>query len=173
MKIIGDVKHANKFCVETLDRGIEWVPSLEIAKQYVMDPKNKSWYNKQIIASYEQVVKADDGRYYFKSQAPKKTIEQELQDNLVVFKSQAKKKIKIALQQYAVSKEFESFDELISFAGSSIKKYKTLAKDALKYRDTLYSYTDKFFESLDTKQINELKDISNIYDNYLQNFPFM
>lgn len=173
MKIIGDVKHANKFCVETLDRGIEWVPSLEIAKQYVMDPKNKSWYNKQIIASYEQVVKADDGRYYFKSQAPKKTIEQELQDNLVVFKSQAKKKIKIALQQYAVSKEFESFDELISFAGSTIKKYKTLAKDALKYRDTLYSYTDKFFESLDTKQINELKDISNIYDNYLQNFPFM
>jgi len=173
MKIIGDVKHANKFCVETLDRGIEWVPSLEIAKQYVMDPKNKSWYNKQIIASYEQVVKADDGRYYFKSQAPKKTIEQELQDNLVVFKSQAKKKIKITLQQYAVSKEFESFDELISFAGSSIKKYKTLAKDALKYRDTLYSYTDKFFESLDIKQINELKDISNIYDNYLQNFPFM
>lgn len=173
MKIIGDVKHANKFCVETSDRGIEWVPNFEIAQQYVNDPKNKSWYNKTIIASYEQVVKGDDGKYYFKSQAPKKTIEQEFQDNLALFKSQSKRKIKITLQQYAESKGFDCFDELISFTSSSLKKYKTLAKEALKYRDIIYSYTDKFFEKLDTKEIQESKDIANIYDDYLQNFPFM
>lgn len=173
MKVIGDVKHANKFCVDTVDKGIEWVPNFEIAKQYASDPKNKNWYNKTIIASYEQVVRADDGRYYFRSQAPKKTIEKQFQDNVSIFKLQAKRKIKITLEQYAESKGFDSFIELISFVNSGLKAYKTMAKDALKYRDLIYSYTDKFFDELNTTEINESTDISHVYDDYLQNFPFM
>ena len=66
MKTIGDLRHANKFCVETPDKGILWVPNYDIAKQYASDPKNKDWYMKTIIASYEQVIQADDGKFYFK-----------------------------------------------------------------------------------------------------------
>lgn len=170
MKTIGDLRHANKFCVETPDKGILWVPNYDIAKQYASDPKNKDWYMKTIIASYEQVIQADDGRFYFKSQAPKKTVEQTFIDNLFLFKQQSKRKIEKELKKYANDKGFDSFFELISFYNSTIKSYKNLAKEALKYRDTIYSYTDQFFTKV---QENKSKDISGIYDEYLRNFPFI
>lgn len=173
MKIVGDVKHANKFCVETVDKGIQWVPSLDIAKDYVSDPKIKDWYNQTIIASYEQVVKAEDGKFYFKSQAPKKTAQQEILDNLSSFKQQAHKKIKTTLEEYAAVKGFESFSELISFNTSSLKEYKTMAKEGIAYRDKLYKYTNEFFLKFDTDEVKAMKDIASVYDDYLQNFPFM
>ena len=173
MKIIGDLKHATKFCVDTPDKGIRWVSDLEIAKAYASNPNNKDWYNRTIIATYEQIVEADDGKCYFKSQAPKKTIEQKLEDNLVLFKKQSKKKITIELEKYAASKGFDSFLELISFSTSTVKSYKDLAKEAIKYRDKLYSYTDKFFTRFDDEEVRRTLDVSNIYDDYLHNFPFM
>lgn len=173
MKIIGDIKHANKFCVNTIENGIEWVPSLDVAKQYVNDPKNKSWYNQTIIASYEQVIKADDGRCYFKSEAPKKTKKQQLDNNLAIFRQQSNKMIKKSLSDYASNKGFESFLELISFVNSSLKKYKTIAKDGLKYRDDIYNYTEMFISGLVENEASEPSDISEIYDEYVKNFPFM
>lgn len=173
MKIIGDIKHANKFCVNTAENGIEWVPNLDIAKQYVSDPRNKSWYNQTIIASYEQVIKADDGKCYFKSNAPRKSKEQQFSDNLENFKKQTSRMVKKALMDYAANKGFESFLELVSFVNSGLKDYKTIAKDGLKYRDNLYTYTEKFMSRLIEDKANELTDISQLYDEYVQNFPFM
>lgn len=173
MNLIGDIKNANKFCVNTPDKGIIFVPSFDIAKQYVSDPKNKDWYGQTIIASYEQVVKAEDGKFYFKSQAPKKELQQQLLDTIEIFKQQSVKKIKTELQKYAEQKGFESFLELISFSTSKIKTYKTLAKDAISYRDEIYSYTDNFFNELDVSVLKNLKDLSSLYDKYLKNFPFM
>ena len=173
MKIIGDVKHANKFCVETDDKGIQWVPSLDVAKEYVSDPKIKDWYNKTIIATYEQVVRADDGKFYLRSQAPKKSVQKEIMDNLTLFKQQSRKKIKITLEEFAASKGFESFSELISFSNSGLKEYKAMAKEAIAYRDKLYKYTDGFFSRFDSEQLNDINDIASVYDEYLTNFPFM
>lgn len=173
MKVIGDLRHATKFCVDTLDKGILWVPSYEIAKQYVSDPKNKDWYGKDIIASYEQVVKGDDGRNYFKSQAPKKDPVKEFKNSLLTFKEQTYKKIKKDLEQYAKSKGFDSFIELISFSNCTVERYKKLADDAIDYRNKIYEYTEKFFLELNIDKVEEVVDISYIYDDYLENFPFM
>lgn len=173
MKIVGDLRNANKFCVETPDRGILWVPSYELARQYTNDPKNTDWYQQTVIATYEQIVRADDGKFYIKSKAPKKTVKQQILDTLETFKNQSKKKIKVELERYAKDKGFDSFLELISFNNSTIKTYKAKAKEALKYRDTIYSYTEDFITKFDEKEIKEAKDISYLYDEYLNNFPFM
>lgn len=173
MKVIGDLKHATKFCVNTLDKGILWVPSYEIAKQYVNNPNNKDWYGQDIIASYEQVVKADDGKNYFKSQAPKKDPIREFKDNLITFREQSYKKLKKELENYAKAKGFDSFLELISFSNCTVDKYRKLAEDAIDYRNKIYEYTENFFLELDIDHIEEVIDISYVYDDYLKNFPFM
>lgn len=172
MNIVGDLRYANKFCINTKEKGIIWVPSIETAKQYVSDPKNKDWYNKTIIASYEQVVKAYDGKFYFKSEAPEKPVEREIIDALETFKQQSRKKIKRDLQLYAEKNGFDSFVELISFANSSIEKYNTMALKAVEYRDRIYAYTDRFFSDLNEKEIGSKEDIAFVYDDYLKNFPF-
>lgn len=173
MKVIGDLKYANKFCVETPDRGIIWVPSLDIAKQYVNDPRNEDWYGKPIIASYEQVVQAHDGKFYFRSNAPAKPVELQQEDVVKEFKKQSKRKIDKELENYATEKGFDSFSELLSFSVSSLKSYKELAKEAAKYRDVLYKYTDGFIDKMMKKKSENVRDVSDLYDEYLVNFPFM
>ena len=65
-----------------------WVPSYELARQYTNDPKNTDWYQQTVIATYEQIVRADDGKFYIKSKAPKKTVKQQILDTLETFKNQ-------------------------------------------------------------------------------------
>ena len=74
------------------------------------------------------------------------------------------------LEEYATKQEETSFIELISWYHSGIKEKKKLATDALKYRDKLYSYTQKMIEKIRTKYADK-KDISEVYAEYLTNFP--
>lgn len=131
MKVIGDIRNANKFCVKHPEKGLLWVPSYEIAKQYANDPKNKNWYQQTIIATYEQIVTADDGKQYLKSQAPKKTPERQLQDNYAIFKTQSKRKIDVELENFAVQRGFDSFLILTSFSTSKLSQLKKWQKTRL------------------------------------------
>lgn len=171
MKVIGDIRNANKFCVKHPEKGLLWVPSYEIAKQYVNDPKNKNWYQQTIIATYEQIVTADDGKQYLKSQAPKKTPERQLQDNYAIFKTQSKRKINVELENFAVQRGFDSFLVLTSFSTSKLSQLKKMAKDAIAYRDEVYKYTQTYFDKFEKGEVDAVNDIAFLYDEYLTNFP--
>lgn len=171
MKVIGDIENATKFYVINPEKGLLWVPNYETAKQYVNDPKNKNWYQQTVIATHEQIVTASDGKQYVKSQAPKKTFDEQLKDSFENFKEQSQKKIDIELQNFAVERGFRDFITLHSFHTSKLSWAKKIAQEAISYRDEVYKHTQKYLDKFEKDDLKTINDIAFLYDEYLENFP--
>ena len=175
MKVIGDIKSATKFYIINSRGSIEWVPNLEVAKSYVNNPSNVEWYNKDIYATDEKMVKDKHGIVKLASQLEKKvliikTIKKAFED----FKDQANDYINSKLTEFANKYQYDSIFTMISWQNSEIQQYKDEALKAIKYRDMLYNYHFDFINNLNNKiQHNELEtsDLSYYYDQYLTNFP--
>lgn len=172
MKIIGDINTANKFYINLNGGGIEWVPSLEIAKTYYNDPKIINWYKKDIYATNEDIVKGTDNKIYLKSQIPDELIYSKT-DHLLQFKNQAEKYIQDVLQEKIEKDGFNSIEEVISWKDSQIIQFNQYALKFLKYRDTCYIYYLNLLENnidILTKS-NNLDKISEVYKFFIENFP--
>ena len=175
MKIIGDTKSATKFYIVNSKGSIEWVPNLEIAKRYVANPSNIEWYNKDIYATSEAVIKDKYGIVKLASQVEKKilpikTIKKAFED----FKDQTNGYVDSKLQEFAKEYKYDSIFTMISWKDSTVKQYKEEANKAIEYRDRLYIYHFAFINNLENKiKYNELEtsDLSYYYEQYVNNFP--
>lgn len=170
MEIIGDIEKADKFVVYKDDGSIEWVPQLAVAKAYVKNINNKNWYNKNIYATYENIVKLSDGRLFLQSQAP---IEKVKVDNYTVFCTQALSFIENALFNLVKTYNHSSIEEMISWKSSTIKEKANEAKLAFTFRDKLYKYYYSFIEeNKETlKSSEEALDLTELYNNFTTNLP--
>ena len=170
MEIIGDIEKADKFVIYKDDGSIEWVPQLAVAKAYVRNINNKNWYNKDIYATYENVVKLADGRLFLQSQAP---VEKIKVDNYTVFCTQALSYIENTLFNFVKSYNHSSIEEMISWKASTIKEKAAEAKLAFSYRDNLYKYYYSFIEENEKllKSSEEALDLTELYDNFITNIP--
>ena len=175
MKIIGNIKTANKFYIINSKGSIEWVPNIEVAKRYASTPSNIEWYGKDIYATDENLVKDRKGIIKLASQVKKaalpiKTIKQEFED----FKDQANQYVESKLQDFSKKYDYDTIWTMISWKESSVQKYKDEALLALKYRDSVYAYHFEFINSLEEKiKTNRLNgnNLSGYYDTYIKNFP--
>ena len=162
MRIEGNPDISDKFYIIKEDNSIKWVPTLSTAKMYVENPIYKDWFNKTIYCTNEEVVKGYDGKVYIKSNVPEKPKELIKDEQISIFKSQAKDYIHDKLETFSKKYNYDSFLEILSLNNSSLKEYKKLGKQASAYRDKLYTYINK---------ITEDSDFSKIYFDYLTNFP--
>ena len=170
MNIIGDLESANKYYIKHDDGSIEWTSNLSLAKSYIQDMTVPTWFGQTLYCTNEDVVKGYDDKLYIASEVPSKPQAVIIEENYITFKQQAKAYIQMKIEEYATKQEETSFIELISWYHSGIKEKKKLATDALKYRDKLYSYTQEMIEKIKTKYADK-KDISEVYAEYLTNFP--
>lgn len=177
MKIIGDTKSATKFYIINSKGSIEWVPNLEVAKKYVSNPSNIEWYNKDIYATSEKMIKDRQGIVRLASQVHKKTLViKTIKKAFEEFEQQAESYVNSKLQEFAKEYRYDSIFTMISWKDSTVKEYKEDAIKAIKYRDQLYTYHFDFINNLSNKiKHNELEtsDLSYYYDQYLQNFPIV
>lgn len=172
MQVIGNLKIANKFYIINSLGYIEWVPSLTVAKKYNEDPRFPEWYGKPIYATNEDIVIDEYGRTFLKSQYTKKEVERNFKSEVEVFKNQAKMYIESALNEFSVNSGYKDIFEMISWKGSSIKRFAEDAKKAFKYRDTVYAYNETFIEDLEQKmKNNEVEELTDLYSKYIENFP--
>ena len=172
MNIIGDIKYANKFYIKNSKGNIEWVHSLQTAKNYVNDPQNKEWYNKDIYATNEKIIKGYDNKLYLESQVvlPPKEIKEK--ENYQILEKQIFDYIAYKLENEAKAYQM-SLLEILSWNNSKIKRYKDLAKKFSTYRDELYEYCNMFLQNFlkNNENVDVLNDISNEYDKFLKDLP--
>ena len=170
MKIIGNPEESSRFYVQNEDGSVNWVSSFYTAKTYINDPLVKNWFNKTLYCTNEPILLGYDGKLYLKSQLPQKPKELLQIETLKNFKKESSKVINKKLEEFAQSREFATFYEMISWYNSSVKAMKKNASDGLKYRDKLHTYTQTFIDDI-TENFQETLDISNIYTSYLEGFP--
>lgn len=175
MKIIGDIKSANKFYIINSSGNIEWVPNIEVAKRYVTNPKNLEWYNKDIYATNEDIVRDANGRIKLSSQVDKPAINiYTITTAFKNFKQQTEEYIADLLQKYAKKYDYDSIVSMVSYNNSTVEQYKLDAEKAIDYRDRLYTYHYAFINDLDTKIKNNDAGITDFvlnYQNYLKGLP--
>ena len=175
MKVIGNIKTANKFYIINSRGSIEWVPTLETAKRYALNPQNKEWYNKDIYATNERIIKNKLGINTLESQTEKKYIDvKTLKQAFNDFKQQTTNYLESKLQEFAKNAQYDSIITMISWKNSTIELYKQDAEQAIKYRDNLYNYHFTNINSLQDKikhdELNQV-DLSEYYTQYIENFP--
>ena len=175
MKIIGNVKTANKFYIINSVGNIEWVPNLSVAKRYVADPRNIEWYNKDIYATNEDIVRDSNGTVKLASQV--KTSIVNINTITVAFKNfkiQTEEYIADLLQKYAKKYDYDTIISMISYNNSTVEKYKKEAENAINYRDKLYTYHYNFINNLDRRIKNNDPNITDFvvhYNNYIKDLP--
>lgn len=175
MKIIGNVQTATKFYVIDSNGSIKWVPSLEIAKSYVLNPNLVEWYNKDIYATNEKVVQDKDGKIKLASEVENpipniKTIRTAFKD----FKEQTENYINTVLQDFATEYDYDNIISMVSYKNSNVEKYKNDANKAIQFRDNIWTYHYTIINELENKINKGLVDnidFSIHYTEYLKNFP--
>lgn len=173
MTVIGDLTTADKFVVFKDDNSIEWVTSLSDAESLIKNP-NSNWYNRNIHATNEKVVKGLDNKVYLISKLPTfSSSAYELPSLYEDFIKQTKEYINVSLNKYLESINFSSFEEVTSWYNSSIKEMKELAKKSIKVRDLIYSYHLKFIQenTLEKLKAEGKEYLEVMYKSYIENFP--
>ena len=175
MKIIGDIKTANKFYIIDSMGSIRWVPNIEMAKKYVSNPSNIEWYQKDIYATNEEVVKDKTGKIKLASQVNKKTLNiKTIKSSFEDFKQQANSYVFAELNNFAKQYKYDSILSMISWKDSTVAQYANEAQLAIEYRDRVYEYHFSFLNNLEDKILNdtlETADLSEYYETYLKDFP--
>jgi len=172
-KIIGNLQTANKFYVINSAGNIEWVPNINIAKQYQTNPNNQEWFNKDIYATNEEFYIHTDGKTYLKSQIPTIDTTISMTIQLEEFKNQADEYVNMKLQDFANSSRYESIHTMISWVDSEDENFAKEAKKAIKYRDLLYKHKHDFINNLEERlEKNEEEDILlKMHDSFIKTFP--
>ena len=172
MQIIGNIATANKFYIINSFGSIEWVPNLNIAKKYTENPFNKEWFDKPIYATNEDLITDKYGRVCLKSQIKDNTKNFiDINKQIKIFKEQTKLYIENTLNEYSKSLGYNNIYEILSWKGSTVKQLSDLAKEAFQYRDNIYKYHFKKLEEISSLDKENLTDLTNIYSNYIEEFP--
>ena len=174
MRIEGNLATANKFYIINSFNSIEWVPNIEIAKKYVMDPRCIEWYGKTIYATSEDLVMSADGRVVLKSslhQKEEKPLTEE--DFKVVFNAQALNYNKDQIDEYVRVLGFNNLYEGLSWISSGIKEMSNKAKLLSKYRDKVQTFylksLENFIEKAKTGILNNV--LTEACTAYVNDFP--
>lgn len=155
MKVIGNEKLSNKFYVRS-SNGLEWVPNINLAKRYVINPLFKEWYGKDIYCTNENIIRGKDGKLYLASEIPEDLLISDI-DYFEVFKKQGKEYIDNYIQRIIEKNDFKNINEVLSWFKSSLKEYSEFAQKISKFRDACYIHY------LDYLKMNEKQLKNNIH----------
>ena len=171
MKVIGNLKTANKFYVKT-ENGLEWLPNLALAKRYVNNPLFKDWYGKDIYCTNENIIRGKDKKLYLASEIPEDLMNSDI-DYYSLFKKQGKEYIDSYIQRVIEKNEWTNLNEVLSWIKSSIKEYSEFAQKISKFRDACYKY---YLECLNTnenllKTNSKKEEFESLIKDFINNLP--
>jgi len=172
MIIRGNLDTADKFYVILDDNSIECVPNIKTAKTYSKDPNLVNWYNKEIFATNEDVIRGKDNKLYLRSKIPEELIFDKT-DHYEQFKKQSEEYIKSILLNKIKADGFESLEEVLSWKDSQIIQFNQYALKLLEYRDKCYIFYLNLLENNNNllKEGKDLNKISELYTYFIENFP--
>ena len=173
MKIIGDAKNSSKFYVYISEKNIEWVPNIELAKIYVNDINNPSWYGKDIYCTNENIVFDKNGLACLESDYEEEKIKLSELENLKLYILQTESFLLTELDKFAQALDYDNMLSLITWKDSTVKKYQDEAKKGLLFRDNCYNYHHEKINTIQAlyDQGKLPIDLSEFYKDYVDNFP--
>jgi len=173
MKIYGDLSTADKYYVKMEDGSVIWTSNLTLAKKYVSNERYKDWFGKDIYATNEDLTIVNNKLKLNSTLTFGEINNIEFSTVINTFLDQINNYIEDTLETYAKQNGFKSLLEMISWYNSSIEFYSNKAKEAVEYRDTLYTYRLSFLESDFMNKVKEKQDsdLSELYTKFIENFP--